>query len=140
MDKNDLRFDIVLDASDPEFHKKLIEALGVSPGEKLEILTPQFERNDGVVVRYCPHTLEEYAALPTYSESTLKKMGCRIWDKKGNTVLWLFPKEWYDYIPDGLEITTISNKRKQFVKGKTSDDIRFGLLAYGFEAAPENEP
>lgn len=139
MNKADPRFDITLDASDPLFADKLRQALGLSPGESVEIMTPQFERNDGIIVRYCPHTVEEYAALPTYSEQTLTKMGCRKWNDS-DPVLWLFPKEWYNYIPNGLEIVSINGKREKFQHGVTDDDIRFGLLAYGFEAAKEIMP
>jgi bifunctional DNA-binding transcriptional regulator/antitoxin component of YhaV-PrlF toxin-antitoxin module len=140
MNKNDPRFDVVLDASDPAFPEQLRAALGLAPGEQVEIITPQFERTDGVVVRYCPHTFEEYAALPTYSEATLKKMGCGKWDSKNGITHWLFPWEWYNYIPEGLEILSISGRREQFKPGITDDDKRFGCLAYGFEAQTEEQP
>lgn len=46
---------------------------------------------------------------------------------------WLYPGEWYDYIPEGYEVVTITGKKEPFRKGKTDDDIRFGCLPYGFK-------
>ena len=45
--------------------------------------------------------------------------------------LWLFPAEWYDSIPNGFPIVDINGCIEQFERGKTDDDRRFGLLAYG---------
>lgn len=46
--------------------------------------------------------------------------------------LWLFPKEWYNSIPDGLEVIDINGGKEEFKRHETDSDIRFGALAYGF--------
>lgn len=127
----DERFDAMIDINDPDFATKLAEAIGLNPGETLEIHTPQFKRTDGMHV---PLPVMDFAALPGLPEATLKAIGCQKWDEPdadGN-VLWLYPSEWYDHIPDGTIVTDINGKTEAFVKGQTDDDMRFGALAYGF--------
>ncbi len=48
-----------------------------------------------------------------------------------NEDIILFPVEWYDCIPEGFNMTDISGKEVIFQKGITSEDCRFGCLAYG---------
>jgi hypothetical protein len=125
------KLDFVLDMSDPEFAEKLREAIGLQPGETLEITTPQFDRTDRLVV---PKPLMDFGRLPFLSEETLVAIGCQQWsdpDAEGRT-LWLFPAEWYDHIPDGTIVTAISGRTEPFKHGKTDNDRRFGALAYGF--------
>lgn len=137
----DDRFDAIIDINDPEFTTKLAEAIGLKPGETLEIHTPQFKRTDGMQV---PLPVIEFAALPSLPEGTLKAIGCQKWDEPdadGN-VLWLYPAEWYDYIPNGTMVTDINGQTEAFVHGETDDDMRFGALAYGFKrhASASAEP
>lgn len=135
--RNDHRFDVMLDASDPDFVEQLRTALGVKPGETINFITPQFTRTDGRAITYFPRAVEEYAALPTYGGKTLSKLGCQKWERKGDTILWLFPHEWYSVIPNGLKVTDIFWNDEAFERGKTDDDIRFGALSFGFKAAAE---
>lgn len=137
INKTDPRFDVMLDAGDSDFVEQLTKALGLNPGESVNIVTPQFTRTDGRAITYFPCTIEEYAALPQYREDTLKKMGCQKWERKEDTILWLFPHEWYSVIPDGLMITDIFWNEEVFERGKTDDDIRFGALSFGFKATAE---
>jgi len=53
-------------------------------------------------------------------------------DDLSKYVLYLFPKEWYGSIPNGLEVVNINGGREKFEKGKTDPDTRFGALAFGF--------
>ena len=128
------KFDVMLDASDKDFAAKLIAAIGLKPGETVNVMTPQFTRTDGRTVTYLPHTPQEYAALPTMAPDLLKKIGCQIWDKNEATgdTHWLFPYEWYSHIPAGTEIVDINGDTEAFEPGKTDNDIRLGALAYGF--------
>lgn len=131
IDRNDPRFDAVLDAGDPDFAEKLGNALGLEPGEPVEIITPQFNRTDGltpVVPTF------DFANLPSYPEATLRALGCCPWDEPDaiGEVLWLYPAEWYDRIPEGHIVTDINGEDEPFQRGVTDDDRRFGCLAYGF--------
>ena len=45
----------------------------------------------------------------------------------------LFPESWYKYIPEGFEVMGIDGVKEYFQPGKTEDDSRFGMLAYGIE-------
>jgi len=130
--KNDPRFDAILDANDPNFAEKLAEAIGLEPGEKVEIVTPQFTRTDGVQP-VLPNF--DFGNLASYPDATLKAMGCCMWDEpdEQGDVLWLFPGEWYAHIPEGHIVTDINGQDEPFRRGVTDDDIRFGCLAYGFK-------
>ena len=121
----------VLDASDPNFGRQLCDAMGLQPGDKVRVITPQFDREDGTTV-LVPGDLD-WKNIDKLSETTLKELGLRKWDEPdaNGMVLWLFPAEWYDYIPDGVEVVTISNRREVFKRGETDDDRRYGMLAYG---------
>lgn len=128
---SDDRFDAMLDMNDPDFANKLAEAIGVKPGDTVEISGPQFTRTDGLAV---PLPVMDFARLPGCSKKTLKAIGCQMWDgpDENGQVLWLYPAEWYDHIPDGTIVTDINGKTEAFKRGETDDDRRFGALAYGF--------
>lgn len=122
----------MLNIDDPDFAEKLIQAIGVKPGETITITTPTFDRTDGRVV---PLPVIPFDNLPELSEETLKEIGCQKWDDPdahGN-VLWLYPAEWYDHIPNGHIITNICGEDEWFEHGKTDDDRRFGALSFGFK-------
>ena len=107
--------------------KKIRDMLGVGDYEDVGVVLPQFERTDGKTITYVPTTVAEYDALKKAPEDILKDIGLVNWDGK----IWLYPAEWYDYIPEGYEVTNIRGETENFQKGVTDDDIRFGCLAYG---------
>lgn len=119
---------------------ELMKELGIEPGEKVNIMTPQFEREYELEIKFIPKGSDEINALISSApKDVLIKMGVRPWQKwpnenylKENEVHYLFPGEWYKHIPDGFEIVSISGNKEKFVQGETDDDIRFGCLAYGF--------
>lgn len=131
MDEN--KFDVMLDMADENFTEDLMKALGVEKGEKINFITPQFERTDGRTVSYLPKTPEEYEAIKLMEPDNLKKVGCQIWEEENGVTHWLYPSEWYDSIPNGTEIISICGNAEKFEHGKTDNDIRFGALAYGFK-------
>ena len=119
----------MLDMSDPNFAEQFRTALGLKPGETIQIIGPQFDRQDGVT----PAIPDTWGMILHLSPFVLKAIGCRPWDEpntKGEQ-LWLFPAEWYPHIPAGYEVTTISGEQKKFEPGVTDDDRRGGVLAYG---------
>jgi len=122
----------MLSLDSPTFAEDLANALGIQPGETIQIVTPQFERTDGLQVPIPMFSPQQWANLPRMEDETLKQLGLGIWDKDNNGTHWLFPKEWYSIIPNGLMVTVIDGKEEPFVRGKTDDDCRFGMLAYGF--------
>ena len=123
-----MKVDIMLDASAPDFKEQLLEALGVKEGDSITFCTPQFERTDGVTITYFPRTFEEFNALKKLPHATLMKLGLGLWEE-GH---YLYPKEWYWNIPTGYEVLSINGEVEKFVPGKTDDDMRVGMLAYGF--------
>lgn len=126
------KFDIILDTADEDFCRKLMDALGVKPGDTVNFTTPQFTRTDGRIISYFPSSPEEYAALPNLAPDVLKKIGCGVWNKENGKTHWLFPHEWYPHIPAGILVVDINGETEAFEPGKTDDDMRFGCLAYGF--------
>ena len=125
--------DVILDANSPDFAEEFAEALGLEPGDKLEIITPQFTRTDGLVP---PIPQINFAELSKMAPDTLKQMGCCPWDEPNadGKCLWLLPGEWYGYIPEGFPLTCIDGTTEPFKRGETDDDTRFGCLAYGVMA------
>ena len=59
--------------------------------------------------------------------------GCRIWGKPDHDgkQLLIFPYDWYCDIPNGMLLEDVNGEVFNFEKGKTDDDTRAGLLAYG---------
>lgn len=131
MTSDDPRFDVVLDADDPQLAEKLREVIGAAPDEPIEFITPQFNREDGVTPVVPTF---DFNNLPSYSEETLLAMGCRPWDgpDENGEIIWLYPAEWYDRIPEGHVVTDINGDDEPFQRGVTDDDRRFGVLAFGF--------
>jgi len=127
----------MLDMDSPTFAEDFADAIGLQPGEKLESMTPQFERTDGVQVPVLADLIE-WETLHTRDEATLRALGFGVWEKDEKGTHWLFPKEWYSIIPDGYKFTYISGEQGVFKRGETDDDYRFGCLAFGFiqEATP----
>jgi hypothetical protein len=73
------------------------------------------------------------------SDKKLLQFGLRPWGRKHEhhdgteygPMLWLFPGEWYEHIPEGFEVVTLRFQRERFTRRETDNDIRFGCLAYG---------
>jgi hypothetical protein len=126
----------VLDMDSPTFIDDLANAIGLQPGEELEIVTPQFDRTDGVQAPLLVD-FNDWKSLHKTDEATLIALGFGVWDETEKGKHWLFPKEWYDTIPDGYPITYISGEESTFRRGETDDDYRYGCLAFGFIQAPE---
>ena len=120
----------IINLNDPNAGEQLREAIGLEPGEKLEVYQPQFDRIDGQSVPPIPADL---SALPKMTENELRLLGCQRWDENH----WLYPGEWYDSIPEGHPMLCIDGSTVIFEKGKTDNDTRFGALAYGFLRIPE---
>ena len=119
----------ILNMADADFVAQFLRAIGAKPGDTIEIVTPQFERTGSVV----PSLPDMWEQLRSLSVDTLRSIGCGIWDEPDATgrALMLFPKEWYDHIPEGFEVDGIDGERETFKRGGTDDDYRFGCLAYG---------
>jgi hypothetical protein len=129
----------ILAMDSPTFAEDFRKAIGLQPGEALEISGPQFERTDGMQVPMPDLSVADFQQLATRDEATLKALGLGIWNRDDKGTHWLFPKEWYSRIPDGLEIVSISGERELFKRGETDDDYRFGMLAFGFlQAVPHD--
>lgn len=97
--------------------------------DRYELITPQFEREDGKQPLPAPTKQEDYEDLKHCSDAQLELIGMRRWEDN----VWLFPGEWYSEIPEGLEITNIADRKREFRREKEDDDIRFGCLSYGIE-------
>lgn len=101
--------------------------------EEIEVRGPTFDRTDDRE----PHDVSEwdrsdFETLRKLPEDALRELGLQPWSKDSG--LWLFPAPWYDHIPEGFEVTTINDRSVSFDPGETSDDRRYGALAYGVVA------
>lgn len=127
-------------ASESKLAGKVRKAIGAGPDEEVAVMTPQFTRPPGEPEPLQPPAGKAgFDGLKDLSDKALQKLGMRRWgreheDGKGKEwgkLLWLFPAEWYDSIPEGYPIVDIMFREERFVRGKTDNDIRFGCLAYG---------
>lgn len=116
----------------PTFAEDLAAALGIAPGDTIQMMTPQFERTDGEQVPAPMLSPQEWANLYRMDDATLKALGIGIWDKTNEGTHYLFPKEWYGIIPKGLMVRDIGENESPFEPGVTDDDYRFGYLSFGF--------
>lgn len=134
------------------------EASGADPGEDIEVMTPEFNRPaDWDPAMMPPTESAGWKQLQGLKRDDLHAWGCRPWASFTQTPptnpgmcshkdawfwtaeegeaatheLWLFPAEWYAAIPAGFPVTDINGCIEPFIPGKTDDDRRFGLLAYG---------
>lgn len=119
---------------------------GFKKGDKIQIASSQIDRKYDLEINFIPHDENELKALiESAPKDILKKMGVDVWESydgakkaKESTYLqpgeyhYLFPGEWYDYIPEGFEVINISGETERFKRGETDDDKRYGCLAYGF--------
>lgn len=87
-----------------------------------------FQRRDGRYIDYEPDR-ELFETLPYMDEDILEGLGLQLWSS--DTDLWLFPVEWYEDIPEGLEIVTINEEEKKFDRNEDKKEARFGALPYG---------
>ena len=118
-----------------EFVKNFTEILGIEKGDKVTIASSQHEREYKLEISWKPETKDDFFALKSLPKDVLFKMGVRLWGKNEETgeMHYLYPGEWYNLIPEGYPIISISDEEEFFSKTKTDDDIRFGCLAYGFK-------
>lgn len=125
---NDIK---ILDMSDPDFGRKLVEAMGLKDGDAVQIATPQFTRTDKITP--VNPSIEVFEALPHLPDESLVALGLLRWDEAeaGRRSLWLFPAEWYCAIPKGMIVETIMSRIEPFDPDTHGDDRRFGVLSYG---------
>lgn len=109
--------------------KKIRDMLGVGDYDAVGVVLSQFEREDGKVITYIPITVAEYNVLKIAPNDILKDIGLSKWDEEN----WLYPAEWYDYIPEGYEIVNICGKTEKFQKDVTDNDRRLGCLPFGLK-------
>lgn len=116
------------------------KAIGAGPNDPVSYTSRPRGRKPGwPPVQKAPAGFAEFTKLFDMTEEQLKKLGCGNWDGG----LFLFPVEWYDHIPRGFPVETISGSTKPFAPGATPRDAGFGMLAYGVRIGPatdEDEP
>jgi len=135
-DKDDPRFDAIIDLSMPGAIDALRSAIGAEPGEVVEIVTPQFHRSpDMPPAPALPATDEDWGRLCCMTPQEAKERGFGNWDGG----LFLFPGDWYPYIPAWLEVEDICGERSRWGDEERDDDIRWGSLAYGVRLGPADD-
>ena len=123
--------------------QELVQELGISKGDTINVVASPIDREYDLEIQWRPETPDEFETVMKHVPwPELKKMGVGIWEKhdpedpdnklKEGEVHYLFAGEWYDHIPDGLEIVGIFGKVETFKKGESDDDTRFGCLPYGW--------
>jgi hypothetical protein len=100
--------------------------------KNIQILCSPRERKDGNLVKKAPKTKEFFDCLKTKTSKELKELGVGVWDSNEKGTMYLYPKEWYNSIPEGYEVVGLFGNSHKFKHGVSDDDIRFGMLPYGF--------
>jgi hypothetical protein len=90
-----------------EFARQIREILGLDNYDHVEVELPQFTGTDGRRIYYFPKTVEEFNKLKEIPDELLLDIGLGRWEKTGNKIHYLYPDEWYDFIPDGMEVVNI---------------------------------
>lgn len=89
---------------------------------------PHFNRGDGRYIDYEPPE-ELFDVLPNMDDEELRGLGLQPWDDEHK--LWLFPVEWYEHIPEGLEIVSITWEEREFDPDRDIKEARYGAMPYG---------
>lgn len=97
--------------------------------ERIEVVTPQFDREDGITPGDPPSTHEEMNQLLEATEAELKELGLRKWDDESG--LWLLPHDWYRDIPDNFPLLDITGEASTRGDLPAVPDKRFGCLSIG---------
>lgn len=90
----------------------------------------------------------DFTRLHERPATELEKLGFRRWNNPAKPdpgdecfegkVLWLIPDELFDQIPEGLEVISITGRKRTF-HAKMDRDTRWGLLAFGI-LVPSADP
>lgn len=131
-------------ASDSALATQIRKVIGAGPNEPVEARTPQFTRPPGSPTpKPAPTSAEGFDALHALTDAERIEHGMRRWGEpeawdiarnpelNSAQMLWLFPAEWYDFIPDDYKVVDVFFQTNLFKRGETDNDIRFGLLSYG---------
>ena len=113
--------------------KVIRDAIGAEPDEEVGVTGPIFERKNDDEPFFFPRSVEDVEALKDAPPSFLEMQGMRRWKEREDGVVWLFPEEWRDVLPVGVEVVTIMDTRVQYHPDNFRD-IRFGCLACGIVA------
>jgi hypothetical protein len=117
-----------------DLERAIRRVLGVDETEDLEltVVEPQFEREDGITpADPSSWGTEQFARLGDLDDAGRRSLGMRPYVDMDDGKLWLFPGEWYDHIPEGFPITSITGEDRRFHPDFENRDIRYGCLAYG---------
>ncbi len=101
--------------------------------KSINVIAPQFDRGPtDPAPTGPPQSRAEWDSLYTTPYAVLKERGLRPWDDT-NPVLMLFPFEWFDFIPKGFKVLSISDKWYAFdpVTMARNADKRIGCLPFG---------
>ena len=94
----------------------------------INVIYSPTSREDDIIVQDAQSTFKWFDALKNLPPEKLKSMGMGHWTDNH----WLFPKEWYNFIPIGYPVVDIFDEELIFDK-TFDDDIRFGCISYGIK-------
>jgi len=101
---------------------------------EIKITGSQHKRRPGQTAPAC--VPEDFEALRGMTKTQLAELGMQTWETRDDgTSLMLFPVEWYQHIPNGYVLESIMGTVEPFELGKTDDDTRSGVLAYGIRVS-----
>ena len=81
-----------------------------------------------------PETAEDFQGLKEWTAEELRAASLVRWDHPdpAGFALWLFPYEWLDAVPEGLEVASIMGNSGTWEREFANTEKRAGCMAYGF--------
>lgn len=117
-----------------ELADRIRDLIGAGRFEEIPVILPSFERPEGQQDPwFFPESREAVNLLRTLPRDVLRSMGMRKFEDWDDKEVWLFPAEWFDVIPEGIEIVTINGDVKEFRRDDfgPSGGRRLGTLSFG---------
>jgi hypothetical protein len=81
-----------------------------------------------------PQCARDFEELKTWTAEELRCASLVRWDHPdpAGFALWLFPYEWLDAVPEGLEVWSIMGNSGAWEWAEANKQKRAGCMAYGF--------
>lgn len=123
---------VLIEGTDEEVSHDITQALRRAGAGVVVLVEPEFPRFPGRIISYRPTARIEFEALRYLSRITLLLIGCRLLDDYAMRRIWLYPAEWYDFIPDHTPIRFANGEVGFFRRGNTPRQDNENFLSFGF--------
>jgi hypothetical protein len=109
------------------------KVLGISAYEDVTVVSVH-GRGTPLLIYVHPRTSAQLDKIKRLPYGVLCRMGVRLWSAEPmqGGLLYLYPAEWHDNIPEGYEVVDIDGRHRIWHRVQMSPDEWFGCLACGW--------